>query len=86
MMMHEDVPEEVAQKAYDTSKRCDKRRSAKSKNRRKPPQKTRKFVEEEAEDQDEEDSEDQDDDVDDGDDEDDGEEDEDPEEDGYCLD
>jgi len=42
MMIHENVPEEVARRAYQTSKRQSKhqgKRSALSKNRRKPPQK-----------------------------------------------
>jgi len=55
MMMHEEIPEEVARKAYQVTRSYGKRRSAKSRNRRKPPQKQKKVVEEEAEDEDSDD-------------------------------
>jgi hypothetical protein len=72
MMMHEDVPEEVAQKAYDAAQRHKdswERRSAKSRNRRKPPPKRGQSVASEAEEGDDEDKDDDDDDEDDEDDE-----------------
>jgi hypothetical protein len=54
MMVHEEVPEEVAQKAYQRHKSTRNQRSAKSKNQRIPPQRRRKPEEkDEEEDEDE---------------------------------
>jgi hypothetical protein len=53
MMVSEDIPEEVAEKAYRATRRPKKnqdKRSAKLRNRRKPPQKKSELIEDEAED------------------------------------
>jgi hypothetical protein len=55
MMVHEDIPEDVAQKAYQVTRSYQTRRSAKSKNRRIPPQRQRNLVEKDAEDSDDDD-------------------------------